>query len=249
VRSTLIPKRSMQARVERQSALVANPLMRDVPRATEASIATLCEIDLSPGMLMMPSTERGPLILIDLDTTVSAMLHKDAPYHHLARELARLMTAFTAKEIAVRVPTTETIELSIESKLEFVEAVSSVTRSVTTKMGFSEDDASWIELAIHEAVINAITHGNKCADSKEVDVKFVIDQRGLTVYVRDRGDGFDPDSLPNPLDPANLLNPAGRGIFYMRTFMDEVEYSTHPEGGSIVRMTKAKRFVDQQKSV
>ena len=56
---------------------------------------------------------------------------------------------------------TETIELSIDSKIEFVDLVASVTKSVTTKMGYDEDDASWIELAVHEAVINAIMHGNK----------------------------------------------------------------------------------------
>jgi serine/threonine-protein kinase RsbW len=139
------------------------------------------------------------------------------------------------------VPINETIELSIDSKLEFVEMVASVTKSVTSKMGFDEDDASWIELAIHEAVINAITHGNKSAADKQVDVRFVIELDSLTVHVRDRGEGFDPTALPNPLDPDNLLNPSGRGIFYMRTFMDEVEYSTHTEGGSVVRLTKYKR--------
>jgi anti-sigma regulatory factor (Ser/Thr protein kinase) len=62
---------------------------------------------------------------------------------------------------------TETIELSIHSKLEFVDMVGSVTKSVTAKMGFDEDDASWIELAVHEAVINAITHGNRNAPDKQ----------------------------------------------------------------------------------
>ena len=139
---------------------------------------------------------------------------------------------------------TETIELSIDSKLEFVDMVGSVTKSMTAKLGFSEDDASWIELAVHEAVINAITHGNRSAADKQVDVKFVIEQNVLTVYVRDRGEGFDSSALPDPLDPNNLLNPNGRGIFYMRTFMDEVEYSIHPEGGSIVRLTKQKQSSD-----
>jgi serine/threonine-protein kinase RsbW len=140
---------------------------------------------------------------------------------------------------------TETIELSIDSKLEFVDMISSVTKNVTAKMGFGEDDASWIELAVHEAIINAITHGNKSADDKQVDVKFVIEQEKMIVYVRDRGEGFDPSQLPDPLDPENLLNPTGRGIFYMRTFMDEVDYSTHPEGGSVVRLIKHKRPSEQ----
>lgn len=136
---------------------------------------------------------------------------------------------------------TETIELSIDSKLEFVDLVASVTKSVTAKMGFDEDDASWIELAVHEAVINAITHGNKNSAEKQVDVRFVTEQEALTVYVRDRGEGFDPSQLPDPTSADNLLNPSGRGIFYMRTFMDEVEHSIHPDGGSVVRLTKNKR--------
>jgi serine/threonine-protein kinase RsbW len=136
---------------------------------------------------------------------------------------------------------TETLELSIESKIEFVDMVSSVVKSVSTKMGFEEDDTNWIELAVHEAVINAITHGNKHAEDKQVDVKFVLEPEALTVYVRDRGEGFDPNQLPDPTDADNLLKPSGRGIFYMRTFMDEVEHSSHPEGGSVVRLTKRKR--------
>jgi serine/threonine-protein kinase RsbW len=136
---------------------------------------------------------------------------------------------------------TETIELSIDSKLEFVDLVSSVTKSVTEKIGFEEEDASWIELAVHEAVINAIMHGNKSSADKQVDVRFVTEQEAVTVYVRDYGEGFDPAQLPDPTNADNLLNPTGRGIFYMRTFMDEVEYSIHPQGGSVVRMRKGKR--------
>ena len=102
-------------------------------------------------------------------------------------------------------------------------------------------DASWIELAVHEAVINAITHGNKSSNEKPVDVRFVTEQAAWTVFVRDRGEGFDPSELPDPTSSDNLLNPSGRGIFYMRTFMDEVEHSIHPEGGTVVRLTKNKR--------
>src|SRR5262245_58054902 len=136
---------------------------------------------------------------------------------------------------------TETIELSIDSKLEFVDLVASVTKSVTAKLGFEEDDASWIELAVHEAVINAIMHGNKSAGDKQVDVRFVTEPDAVTIYVRDHGEGFDPAQLPDPTDSDHLLNPSGRGIFYMRTFMDEVEYSIHPDGGSVVRMRKVRR--------
>jgi serine/threonine-protein kinase RsbW len=137
-------------------------------------------------------------------------------------------------------PVTETIELSIDSKLEFVDMVGAVTRDITSKIGFGEDDASWIELAVHEAVINAIAHGNKHSAEKKVDVRFEVEEDALTVFIRDYGEGFDPSKLPDPTDESNLLNPSGRGIFYMRTFMDEVEHSIHPEGGSLVRMKKMK---------
>src|SRR5262249_9067800 len=122
-----------------------------------------------------------------------------------------------------------------------VATVESLAQSIAVKMGFDEDDAGWIELAVREAVINAIKHGNHYLASKPVDVKFLIGQNALTIYVRDRGQGIDPTLLPDPLHPENLLNPSGRGILWMRTFMDEVEYSTHPEEGCIVRMKKYNR--------
>jgi serine/threonine-protein kinase RsbW len=59
--------------------------------------------------------------------------------------------------------------------------------------------------------------------------------------VIDQGNGFNPTQLPDPLDPSNLLNPNGRGIFYMRTFMDEVEYTSGNHGGTVVRMTKFRQ--------
>ncbi len=134
----------------------------------------------------------------------------------------------------------ETIELTIESKYEFVELVGSVTKNVTDMLGFDEESANWIELAIRECVINAIKHGNRVENEKHVDIKFTLDSSTLTVYVRDRGVGFDPLLIPDPLDPENLLNPNGRGIFYMKTFMDEVDFSHHPEGGTVVRMVKRR---------
>lgn len=133
-----------------------------------------------------------------------------------------------------------TIELTIDSRYEFVELVGAAAKNVTDMVGFDEDTSNWIELSIREAVINAIKHGNRLAPDTPVDVKFGLDNGELTVHVRDRGEGFDPTQLPDPLDPENLLNPNGRGIFYMRTFMDEVDYSNHPQGGTVVRMIKRR---------
>src|SRR5262249_6550529 len=107
--------------------------------------------------------------------------------------------------------------------------------------GFDEVDAGLIELAVREAVVNAIEHGNQYLADKQVDVQFLVGPDALSIYVRDRGAGFDLASLLDPLEPENLLNPTGRGILWMRAFMDEVEYSAHPEGGCVIRMKKNRR--------
>jgi serine/threonine-protein kinase RsbW len=140
----------------------------------------------------------------------------------------------------------ETSALSIDSKLELVEMVELVARSVAAKIGFDEDDSTSIELAIREAVVNGIIHGNQYSADKRIDVQFFIEPEAIVIYVRDRGQGFDPTSLPDPLAEENLLKPSNRGIFLIRALMDEVQYSAHPEGGSVVRMKKYKRPSNEQ---
>jgi serine/threonine-protein kinase RsbW len=133
------------------------------------------------------------------------------------------------------------VELSIASQLEFIELVTALTENVTKMVGFDEEANYWINMAVRESVANAVEHGNKYDPNKTVDVRFTIGVDALRVSIRDHGEGFDPASLPDPLDPENLLNPAGRGILYMRSFMDSVDYERHPEGGMLVSMTKRRQ--------
>ena len=142
-------------------------------------------------------------------------------------------------------PLNETVALSIDSKLELVEMVELVARSVAAKIGFDEDDSTWIELAIREAVVNGILHGNKYSADKRIDVQFLIEPEAISTCVRDHGQGFDPTSLPDPLAAENLFKPSNRGIFLIRALM-EVQYSAHPEGGCVVRMRKYKRPSNEQ---
>ncbi len=137
--------------------------------------------------------------------------------------------------------TIDVVELSLASKLSSAETISATVKECAGKVGFDEDEIGFIELAVHEAMINAIIHGNKQADDKQVDVQFLVETGALTVTIRDRGNGFVPEELPDPTDEDNLLKPSGRGIFFMRTFMDEVEHTAHPDGGSIVRLKKYRR--------
>jgi len=91
-------------------------------------------------------------------------------------------------------------------------------------------------------VINAIKHGNGEDRQKRVTVEFeltpIASPRELIVRVSDQGRGFDPGSVADPLDPENLLKSSGRGIFFMRNFMDDVTVEPIPGGGTAVRMRK-----------
>jgi serine/threonine-protein kinase RsbW len=95
---------------------------------------------------------------------------------------------------------------------------------------------------VRESVINAIKHGNREHPGKLVTVEFTFrpteDPTELVVRVVDEGEGFDPEAVANPLDPENILKSSGRGIFFMRSFMDDVQLQRAPDGGMEVRMVK-----------
>jgi serine/threonine-protein kinase RsbW len=130
------------------------------------------------------------------------------------------------------------IEIRIGSALEYLDLVQTLTDCITDFMGFDDDTAHWIGMSVRESVTNAIQHGNKLDPSKRVDISFEVAPDHLDITVRDQGKGFQIDRLPNPLDPENLLKPSGRGIFYIRSFMDEVEFFPHSQGGMEVHMVK-----------
>jgi serine/threonine-protein kinase RsbW len=130
------------------------------------------------------------------------------------------------------------IEIRIGSALEYLDLVQALTDCITDFMGFDDDTAHWIGMSVRESVTNAIQHGNKLDLSKRVDISFEVTPEHLGISVKDQGNGFKIEKLPNPLDPENLLKPSGRGIFYIRSFMDEVEFIPHTQGGMEVHMVK-----------
>jgi len=130
------------------------------------------------------------------------------------------------------------IEVSIGSALEYLDLIQTITDCITTMMGFEEDSSHWIGMSVRESVTNAIQHGNKLDQSKRVDIGFEVGSDQLSISVRDQGAGFRVENLPNPLDPENLLKPSGRGIFYIRSFMDQVEFRTPSQGGTEILMVK-----------
>ena len=95
-------------------------------------------------------------------------------------------------------------------------------------------------MAVREAVTNAVIHGNRQDENKTVDVTLKSSSEAVEISVHDQGPGFNPEDVPDPTAAENILKASGRGIFFMRNFMDEVDWLIRPEGGTTVRMVKRR---------
>jgi len=135
-----------------------------------------------------------------------------------------------------------TVRLQIHSNFDMLDFVQMVSDRLGQLAGMDEDTIHWIGVAVRESVINAIKHGNRENYHKLVTVEFTFtppaDPGELVVRVVDQGEGFDPEEIADPLAPENLLKSSGRGIFFMRSFMDDVSLKRASEGGMEVRMVK-----------
>jgi serine/threonine-protein kinase RsbW len=135
-----------------------------------------------------------------------------------------------------------TVRLQIHSNFDMVDFVQVVSDRVGQLAGMDDDTVHWIGVAVRESVINAIKHGNREDFGKLVTVEFtftpLVDPRELVVRVLDQGEGFEPDEVADPLAPENILKSSGRGIFFMRSFMDDVVLRRSADGGMEVRMVK-----------
>ncbi len=140
----------------------------------------------------------------------------------------------------MKTPHTRTVKLDIASRFELLDSVGAVLVHIAGILGFDDDATHYMNVAVRESVVNAIRHGNKGDEAKRVAVAFTLHPTALEVRVQDQGTGFDPSSVPDPTNPENLLKAAGRGIFFMRSFMDEVTYSFPARGGTVVRMVKRR---------
>jgi len=134
------------------------------------------------------------------------------------------------------------VRLQIPSLFDMVDLVQVLSDRMGQLAAFDEDSVHWIGVAVRESVINAIKHGNREDYGKIVTVEFAVapskDPSELVVRVLDQGEGFDPEEVADPLAPENILKSSGRGIFFMRNFMDDVTLKRAAEGGMEVRMVK-----------
>jgi len=121
------------------------------------------------------------------------------------------------------------LRFSLSSTMESVSEVEATAEKYGAEAGLDEDERFRLTMAVREAAVNAVLHGNDYDPNKKITASFENDGKSLIISVADEGKGLDPDTLPDPLAPENLLRGTGRGIFLIRSFMDEVHFrQLHP---------------------
>lgn len=132
------------------------------------------------------------------------------------------------------------VEVRIDAAcvMEVVDAVQGAAEALASTWGMDAERCHFLGLAVREAVVNAIRHGRRESAVSRFESRLRSVGRRMVVTVSDRGPGFDPAGVPDPLEPQNVLKGSGRGIFYMRTFADTVSFAFPRVGGTVVRLEK-----------
>lgn len=128
---------------------------------------------------------------------------------------------------------------TLTSSLESVSQVEQTAERLAKDAGLDEDETFRVTMAVREAAINAVLHGNSYDPEKRISASFENTGKALVIKISDQGKGLDPATLPDPLAPENLLRGTGRGIFLIRTFMDEVHFRPLEPG---TELTLVKRL-------
>jgi serine/threonine-protein kinase RsbW len=132
----------------------------------------------------------------------------------------------------------ETVETLLDSTLESVDEAEGTVLRMAGGAGLEEDDLHALGMAVREAAVNAVVHGNRYNARKKVHLKVSRAPDKLTIVIADEGDGFQMDSIPDPLASENLLRQSGRGLLLIRAFVDEFELRQRQPRGTEVRLVK-----------
>jgi serine/threonine-protein kinase RsbW len=131
-----------------------------------------------------------------------------------------------------------TVDLVIPSDPAEAHRVQEEIERLLRAHGAGEKEIFGIRLALEEALVNAIKHGNQLDRSKKVTVTSVVHAERIEIHITDEGNGFDPGDVPDPTDVENIERPCGRGLMLMRHYMTEVSFTGR---GNSVRMAKVLR--------
>jgi serine/threonine-protein kinase RsbW len=127
------------------------------------------------------------------------------------------------------------ISKTIPSQLELIDAFISSLLARLSHLSLNQNVNFNIKLALHEAIVNAVKHGNKMNSHLLVSVDITVQPNQIAIQVADQGNGFDYKSIPDPITPENLWKLSGRGIFLIQNAMDKIEFENE---GRTIRMIK-----------
>jgi serine/threonine-protein kinase RsbW len=134
-----------------------------------------------------------------------------------------------AERYPVNGPRAGRLSFKLSSTMQSVGEVEATAEKLACEAGLDEDERFRVTKAVREAAVNAVLHGNEYDPAKQITASFENTGRALVFVIADQGKGLDPNTLPDPLAPENLLRGTGRGIFLIRSFMDEVHFrQLHP---------------------
>lgn len=125
------------------------------------------------------------------------------------------------------------LSLTLDSTLESVNTAEKAAGDFAAGSGFDEEVCHGISMAVREAAVNAVLHGNAYDPKKKVKVTMERTPDSIVIAIADQGRGLDPEAVPDPLSPDNLLKQSGRGIFLIKAFMDEVQFRNLEQGTEI----------------
>lgn len=123
--------------------------------------------------------------------------------------------------------------MTLESALSSVETVEQTAEAYAREAGFDDDITTDVSMVAREAAVNAVLHGNKKDPTKFVTATFELSTKELKITIADEGAGLDPDQIPDPLAPENVMRTSGRGVFLMKHYMDEVHFRQLTPGTEI----------------
>ncbi|MGH9631969.1 MAG: ATP-binding protein [Bryobacteraceae bacterium] len=126
----------------------------------------------------------------------------------------------------------------LESTLESVDSAENLVLEAASRAGFEEEDLHKLGMAVREAMVNAVVHGNRYNARKKVHLAVEAESDRVVVRITDEGEGFEPEALPDPLAEENLLRQSGRGLLLIQAFVDEFEMQKAPPLGTEVRLVK-----------
>ena len=127
---------------------------------------------------------------------------------------------------------------TLDSALESVDKAEELVLREAQSLGLDEDELAHFGMAVRECMVNAVVHGNRYSHDKKIHLAIQRSPERMAVTIRDEGAGFDPDSLPDPLAPENLMRQSGRGLLLTRTFVDELSINSRPGAGTEIRLVK-----------